>query len=56
MPDVGAARPQEKISYTTPEGIECEVPIIRAGMPEVFVALQPPTAQPYIMAAQDADS
>ena len=47
------AQPQEKISYTTPEGVEVQVPIYRAGMPEVFVALQPPTAQPYIMAARD---
>ncbi len=45
--------PQEKISYTRPDGVEIEVPIYRAGMPEVFVALQPPTAQPYIMAARD---
>ena len=44
---------QEKINYTTPDGVEVEVPIYRAGMPEVFVALQPPTAQPYIMAARD---
>ena len=44
---------QEKISYTTPDGVQVEVPIYRAGMPEVFVALQPPAAQPYIMAARD---
>ena len=43
----------ERITYTTPAGIEVEVPIYRAGMPEVFVALQPPSAQPYIMAARD---
>ena len=52
MPEENA-QPQEKISYTGPDGIEVEVPIYRAGMPEVFVALQPPTAQPYIMAARD---
>lgn len=51
----GNAQPQEKISYTTPEGVECEVPIYRAGMPEVFVALQPPQAQPYVMAARDME-
>ena len=49
----GQGVPQEKINYTTPEGAEYEVPIYRAGMPEVFVALQPPQAQPYIMAARD---
>ena len=41
---------KEKITYN---GIE--VPIYRAGMPEVFVALQPPSAQPYIMAARDME-
>lgn len=46
---------QERITYTTPDGVEVEVPIYRAGMPEVFVALQPPQAQPYIMAAREAD-
>lgn len=51
----GNAKPQERINYTTPEGVECEVPIYRAGMPEVFVALQPPEAQPYIMASRDMD-
>ncbi len=44
---------QERISYSGPDGVEVEVPIYRAGMPEVFVALQPPNAQPYIMAARD---
>lgn len=54
-PDQAAepANKQEKISYTRPDGVEIEVPIYRAGMPEVFVALQPPNAQPYIMAARD---
>ena len=47
---------QEKISYTTPDGAECEVPVIRAGMPEVFVALQPPEAKPYIMASRDMEA
>ena len=55
MTDENAGQqPQERITYTTPEGLEIEVPVIRAGMPEVFVALQPPTAQPYVMAARDA--
>lgn len=55
QPDQAAepANKQEKISYTRPDGVEIEVPIYRAGMPEVFVALQPPNAQPYIMAARD---
>ena len=53
MADEQNAQPQEKINYTTPDGVEVEVPIYRAGMPEVFVALQPPMAQPYIMAARD---
>jgi hypothetical protein len=44
---------QERISYTTPEGVETVVPIYRAGMPEVFAALQPPDAQPYVMAPVD---
>lgn len=39
------AEAQEKLTYN-----DVEVPIYRAGMPEVFVALQPPNAQPYIMA------
>ena len=49
------AIPQEKINYTTPDGAAFEVPIYRAGMPEVFVALKPPEAAPYIMAARDMD-
>lgn len=52
MPEENA-QPQEKISYSGPDGVEVDVPIYRAGMPEVFVALQPPNAQPYIMAARD---
>jgi len=39
------ADPQEKLTYNGKD-----VPVYRAGMPEVFVALQPPQAQPYIMA------
>lgn len=50
------AKPQEKLRYSGPDGVEIEVPIYRAGMPEVFVALQPPTAQPYIMAARDMEA
>lgn len=50
------AKPQEKINYSGPDGVEVEVPIYRAGMPEVFVALQPPAAQPYIMAARDMEA
>lgn len=30
-----------------------DVPIIRAGMPDLFIALQPPQASPYIMAPRD---
>lgn len=47
---------KERIHYTTPDGLEFEVPIYRAGMPEVFVALQPPEAQPYIMASRDMEA
>ena len=50
------SKPQEKITYSGPDGIEIEVPIYRAGMPEVFVALQPPNAQPYVMAARDMEA
>ena len=46
---------QEKITYTGPDGVETEVPIYRAGMPEVFVALKPPKAEPYIMASRDME-
>lgn len=46
---------KEHLNYTTPEGASIEVPIIRAGMPEVFVALQPPDAKPYIMAARNME-
>ena len=56
MPGPGEnAQPQERIDYTTPDGQHFEVPIYRAGMPEVFVALQPPEGQPYIMAAREMD-
>ena len=48
----GNQKSQERINYKTPEGIEVEVPIIRAGMPDLFVALTPPTAEPYIMASR----
>lgn len=47
------AEAQEKITYSGPDGVEVDVPVFRAGMPEVFVALQPPTGQPYIMASRD---
>ncbi|MBO4352375.1 MAG: DUF45 domain-containing protein [Eggerthellaceae bacterium] len=47
---------KERINYKTPEGLDIEVPIIRAGMPEVFVALQPPDAKPYIMAPRNMDA
>lgn len=52
MAEGNAQKPQERINYTTPEGLSIEVPIVRAGMPEVFVALQPPDARPYIMASR----
>lgn len=42
------AEAQEKLTYNGKD-----VPVYRAGMPEVFVALQPPHAQPYIMAPTD---
>lgn len=50
------SEPREKISYSGPDGIEIEVPIYRAGMPEVFIALKPPNAQPYVMAARDMEA
>lgn len=40
---------QEKLTYN-----DTDVPIIRAGMPEMFVALKPPDAQPYLMVPRDA--
>lgn len=46
-------KPQEKLTYTGPDGVEVELPVYRAGMPEVFAALQPPIAQPYVMAPRD---
>lgn len=45
----------EKITYTRPDGVEVEVPIVRAGMPDLFVALRPPTADPYVMAPRDLE-
>lgn len=55
MTEGNAQKPQERINYTTPDGLDVEVPVIRAGMPEIFVALQPPTAQPYVMASRNAE-
>ena len=48
-------KPQEIINYKTPEGIEVEVPVFRERMPEVFLALRPPEAKPYVMASKDMD-
>lgn len=31
------------------------IPIVRAGMPDLFVALKPPKAEPYVMAPYDAE-
>ena len=45
----------EKITYTRPDGVEVEVPVVRAGMPDLFVALQPPTAAPYVMAPRELE-
>lgn len=47
------AVPRERINYTRPDGVDVEVPIVRAGMPDLFVALQPPDALPYVMAPRD---
>ena len=61
--DRGGAEPQpqqparqEQISYTTPDGQTVQVPIVRASMPDLFVALRPPQALPYVMAPRDAES
>ena len=47
--------PQERITYTRPDGVEVDVDIVRASMPDLFVALKPPQARPYIMAPRDLD-
>lgn len=49
------AQPQERISYTTPDGVEVSVDIVRASMPDLFVALRPPNAEPYVMAPREVD-
>ena len=46
---------QEQLNYTRPDGVEVHVPIVRAGMPDLFVALQPPQAAPYVMAPRDLE-
>lgn len=46
---------QEKLNYTRPDGTPVQVPIVRAGMPDLFVALQPPQAEPYVMAPRDLE-
>jgi len=51
-----AARPQEKMTYTTPDGEQVEVPIVRANMPDLFVALRPPRAEPYVMASPKTEA
>ena len=51
--DEPTATPQERLNYTRPDGVEVEVPIVRAGMPDLFVALRPPAAAPYVMAPRD---
>ena len=43
----------EKVTYARPDGVQVDVPIVRAGMPDLFVALQPPQAAPYIMAPRE---
>lgn len=45
----------ESLNYTRPDGVSVTVPIIRAGMPDLFVALQPPKAEPYVMAPRETD-
>lgn len=40
------------------ESITCngeDIPIVRAGMPDLFLALKPPEATPYIMASREAE-
>lgn len=54
--DVAPAQPQqEQLNYTLPDGQKVSVPIIRAGMPDLFVALRPPHAEPYVMAPRNLD-
>lgn len=43
----GNQQVQEHINYKTPESVEIEVPIIRSGLREMYIALKPPTAEPY---------
>ena len=43
----GSQQVQERINYKTPESVEIEVPIIRSGLREMYIALKPPTAEPY---------
>ena len=51
----GNQQVQEHINYKTPESVEIEVPIIRSGLREMYIALKPPTAEPYIMASRRID-
>ena len=48
--------PTEIINYKTPEGLEVEVPVYRGPIQEVFLALRPPTAQPYVMAPRGMET
>ncbi len=42
--------PQEIITFTTPAGEEVEVKILRFNSPDLFIALTPPSAIPYVVA------
>ncbi len=46
----GAQAQQESLEW---EGLT--IPIVRAGMPDLFVALKPPKAEPYVMAPYDTE-
>ena len=49
-PEQTQAPRQESLTYVRENGEKVLVPIVRAGMPDLFVALQPPDARPYVMA------
>ena len=49
-PPVQKQPPQEKLTFTTPAGEEVDVKIIRFNSPDLFIALTPPSAIPYIVA------
>jgi len=56
----GTSAPDGQPAQDAPQGEtitygDTVVPIRRAGMPEMFIALEPPDAAPYVMCPRDAD-